>query len=141
MASKVVTDGTESLVMSSFSLEDRSRLAEVEARITAAVPGAIVVDKKSFVEHMGNLVKGEFHKLLLIALAAITLCLYLFLRRVELVMVNLLPVLASVVVTMGLMGFLGVRINLMSLLFVVFIFGVGVDFSIFLMSSALNQYR
>ena len=141
MASKVVTDGTESLVMSSFFLEDRSRLAEVEARIAAAVPGAIVVDKKSFVEYMGTLVKGEFQKLLLIALAAITLCLYLFLRRVELVVVNLLPVLASVVVTMGLMGFLGVRINLMSLLFVVFIFGVGVDFSIFLMSSALNQYR
>ncbi|MHB8069946.1 MAG: 1-acyl-sn-glycerol-3-phosphate acyltransferase [Desulfobaccales bacterium] len=141
MASKVVTDGTENLVMSSFFLGDRSRLAEVEARIAAAVPGAIVVDKKSFVEYMGTLVKGEFHKLLLIALAAITLCLYLFLRRVELVVVNLLPVIASVVVTMGLMGFWGVRINLMSLLFVVFIFGVGVDFSIFLMSSALNHYR
>lgn len=139
--SKVVTNGTENLVMTSFSPGDRSRLAEVEARITAAVPGAIVVDKKSFVEYMGKLVKGEFHKLLLIALVAITLCLYLFLRRVELVVVNLLPVLASVVVTMGLMGFLGVRINLMSLLFVVFIFGVGVDFSIFLMSSALNKYR
>ena len=105
------------------------------------MPGAIVVDKKSFVEHMSKLINGEFHKLLLIALAAITLCLYLFLRRVELVVVNLLPVLVSVVVTMGLMGFLSVRINLMSLLFVVFIFGVGVDFSIFLMSSALNQYR
>jgi 1-acyl-sn-glycerol-3-phosphate acyltransferase len=141
LATKVLTNGAENLVLSSFFLRDRSLLAEVENRIVNLVPGSIVVDKKFFVEHMSTLVKGEFHKLLFIAFGSITLVLYLFLRRMELVVVNLLPVLCSIVVTMGLMGFFGVRINLMSLLFVVFIFGVGVDFSIFLMSCALDRYR
>ncbi len=47
----------------------------------------------------------------------------------------------SVWVTLGLLGLLGVPINLISSLFVAFVFGCGVDYSVFLLANALGRYR
>jgi 1-acyl-sn-glycerol-3-phosphate acyltransferase len=129
------------LVLTTLSVPDRSRLPEVSARLQAALPNVAIMDKRGFVEHMTGLVSQEFHKLALISFLAITLCLFLFLLRVELVLVNLIPVFLSVLATLGLLGLMNIPVNLMSLLFVVFIFAVGVDFSLFLMSGALSRHR
>ena len=141
LRTKLALEEGDCLVLTTLFVPDRSRLPEVSARLQAALPGVAIMDKRGFVEHMAGLVGQEFHKLALISFLAITLCLFLFLVRVELVLVNLIPVLLSVLTTLGLLGLMNIPVNLMSLLFVVFIFGVGVDFSIFLMSSALNRHR
>ncbi len=138
---KIVSRGKESYVLNSFTLGDRSLQWEVSGRIAVAIPGAVVMDKRHFVEHMASLVSSEFTKLAFIAFLAIVLCLFLFFWRVELVLANILPLLLSVVITLGVLGLCGISLNLMGILFVVFIFGVGVDFSIFLMSSTLDRYR
>ena len=138
---KIATNSSGSSVLSSFLLTDRSMLDAVSKRIAEVVPGAVVMDKRYFVEHMTSLIGGDFNKLVLVACLAIAFCLYLFLLRLELVLVNMIPVGLSVVVTLGMLGLLGIDINLMSILFVVFIFGVGVDFSVFLMSSELDKYK
>lgn len=129
------------LVMSSFFPKDQSNLEEIKSLLTSSQAGVIVTNKKNFVDHITGLVRLEFERLAVFACLAMMAFLYLFFRRVELVLSVILPVCFGCLVTLGILGLLGIAINLVSCLFVIFVFGVGIDYSIFLMNSALDVYR
>jgi 1-acyl-sn-glycerol-3-phosphate acyltransferase len=139
--SRIASDRSECWVLTDFVLDDKSKMEDVTCRIRSAVPSAIVMDKKNFVEHITSLVKREFARLGVAVTISVVLCLFFFFRRIELVLVAILPVVAGALVTFGILGCLGMPVNLISLLFIVFVFGIGVDFSIFLFSSRLSAYR
>ena len=131
----------EHLVLNTVSLADGRHLQEVTSRIHSALPGTVVMNRRRFVEHTADLVRGEVRMLAVAAGIVMFACLLLFLRRIELVLAVVLPVVFSLLVTMGFLGLAGIKINLISCLFIVFVFGVGIDYSIFLLNSALDTYR
>jgi len=65
---------------------------------------------------------------------------YLFLR-LELVFAVFLPVFCSILLTLGTLGLLGIPVSLVNTLFIVFILGVGIDYSVFLLNGAVDAYR
>jgi 1-acyl-sn-glycerol-3-phosphate acyltransferase len=137
----VAAGENEYLVLSTFAPASRENLQNIIAQIETAVPGTIVMDKRMFVEHVTSLVYGELANLSIAALVVITLLLFLSFVRIELVILTLLPVGVCILLTLGTLGWLNVPINLINTLFIIFIFGVGIDFSIFILNSSLSKYR
>ncbi len=131
----------ETWLLSSFQLHDRSQLRAVRARLEQALPGVLVVDKRAFVERSAALVRTQLVRLGMFACLAVCACLWLSYRRIELALLAVLPVALSGLLTLGLLGLFAVPLNLMSSLFVVFVFGVGVDYSVFLVGAELRRYR
>lgn len=125
-------------VLTTARILDRDQIPEITARIKSAVPGTLIVDKPYFVERTTILVAGEFKRFFLWAALSMILTLLLFQRRLKLVAVTIIPVCLSSVVTAGLLGLFGIPMNLISIVFIIFVFGVGVDFSIFMVHHELN---
>src|SRR5439155_6895406 len=81
---------------------------------------------------------GQFALWTAVAVAAI---LYLTLASIELVVATLLPLAFGLLWTFGAMGWLGLKIDLMNSVFVIFIIGVGEDYSVFLVTNKLDEWR
>lgn len=133
--------GGGAAVLTTARIRDRSLIPEISARIKSALPGTLIVDKPYFVERITSLVAGEFKHFFLWAAFSMILVLFLFQRRLKLVLVTITPVCLSSIVTAGLLGLFGISMNLISIVFIIFVFGVGVDFSIFMVHHELNTPR
>jgi 1-acyl-sn-glycerol-3-phosphate acyltransferase len=127
----------DAAVSTLIKLKDRSQVGKLREEL----PGMIVLDQKNFAEHIAALAKngmGYFAFWTGIAVAAIV---YFALASIELVIATLLPLLVGLLWTLGLMGWLGLPINIMNCVFVLFIIGIGEDYSVFLATSKLDEWR
>jgi 1-acyl-sn-glycerol-3-phosphate acyltransferase len=127
----------DNAVSTLIKLKDRSQVG----KLRDALPGMIVLDQKNFADHIAALAKsgmGYFALWTGIAVAAIV---YFALASIELVVATLLPLLVGLLWTLGLMGWLGLPIDMMNCVFVIFIIGIGEDYSVFLATSKLDEWR
>ncbi len=114
---------------------------EIAGDLRQILPETIVLDQKGFADHIAKMAKkglGHFALWTSIAVAGI---LYLTLASAELVFATLLPLAFGLLWTFGAMGWLGVPIDLMNSIFVIFIIGVGEDYSVFFVASKLDGWR
>src|SRR4030095_5517612 len=102
------------------------------------LPEMIVLDQKSFVDHVAGLAKGGMWRFTLWTGVLVALILYLFFASIELVAATLLPIGFSLLWTFGLMGWLGLPIDMMNSVFVIFIIGISEDYCVFLVTSKLG---
>lgn len=99
---------------------------------------SMAIDRQQMNEtFLGNL-KNDFENLVNYSFLAVILILWIFFRRVELVLVAVIPIAITGVVTAGLMAIFDIQLNIFSTIVCTLIFGHGVDFSIF-MTSALQK--
>ena len=139
---KLIFQEDSVLALTTINIKDKSKIPDLIAQIKTKLPGAKFLDKRHFVEKITGLVAKEFKKLFLFAATAMVLALFIFLGRIKMVLITITPVFLSAVMTAGIMGLAGIPVNLISILFIIFVFGVGVDFSIFLVHHELNKnYR
>lgn len=101
-------------------------------------PALVVIDRQETNEAFLGGLKNNFGRLIDYSFAAVVLLLFLFFRRVELVIISVIPIVMSWVFTMGLMGFFGLEFNIINSIVCTLVFGIGVDYSIF-MTSALQK--
>lgn len=100
----------------------------------------------TFVVHRRQIL-GEVSEILLnwawvaIIVVGIYICVLFFIYfvHVELVIIGLLPLVLSLLWIFGAMGYFGVPLNLFSVLLIVFVLGLGVDYSTFLVTSYIEQ--
>jgi 1-acyl-sn-glycerol-3-phosphate acyltransferase len=134
----VADDGTPMLV-AQVAVEE-ARKEAVYARL-ARLPEVVVVDRSYFAGRMARGVRDDFNLVLAIASALIFVALVISYGRVELTLVAFMPMVVSWVIILGLMAMLGVEFNIVSIILSTFIFGIGDDFSIFIMDGLLSEYR
>ena len=127
----------DNAVSTLLKFEDRAQIGALKQ----ALPGMIVLDKKAFAEHIAGLAKGGLKRFALWTGALVALILYLSLASVELMAATLLPLAFGLLWTFGAMGWLGLPIDMMNSIFVIFIIGVGEDYSVFLVTSKLDEWR
>lgn len=101
-------------------------------------PNLVVIDRQQTNETFLGTLKDNFGRLLNYSFLAIVVILFLSFRRIELVVVSMVPILMSWVVTTGIMGIFGLQFNVINIIVCTLIFGVGVDYSIF-MTTALQK--
>ncbi|MCD8540635.1 MAG: 1-acyl-sn-glycerol-3-phosphate acyltransferase, partial [Leadbetterella sp.] len=103
-------------------------------------PSLLVIDRQQLNEtFLGNL-KNDFNRLVSLSFIAVLLILFVFFRRIELVMISAIPIGLTGLVTAGMMGLMGIDLNIFSTIVCTLVFGHGVDFSIFMTSALQKEY-
>jgi predicted exporter len=103
--------------------------------------GALVVNRAAMVRRIAGTVATELRTLGLLAFVVVGVVVGLWFGRLRPVVVVLASLALSCVATIGLLGWLGVGITLANTAFVVFLFGLAVDYAIFLVEARLSKAR
>lgn len=100
----------------------------------------LVIDRKEMNEtFLGELVK-DFNNLINYSFIAIFIILWMSFRRIELVLVSMIPIVLTGFVTAGLMGLFKIEFNIFSTIVCTLVFGHGVDFTIFMTAALQKEY-
>ncbi|MFO7829575.1 MAG: 1-acyl-sn-glycerol-3-phosphate acyltransferase, partial [Bacteroidales bacterium] len=101
----------------------------------------IVFDKKFMTDNLIRVLKDDFNLLVKISLAVVFLILLLSFGRIELALLTFIPMALSWVWTLGIMGIFGIKFTIFNIIISTFIFGLGIDYSIFIMRGLLQEYK
>jgi uncharacterized protein len=134
---RVATGTNDTAVSTLIKLADRSQAG----KLRDALPGFILIDQRNFAEHIAELAKNGMGHFALWTAIAVGTIVYLTLSSIELIIATLLPIGFGLLWTLGLMGLLGLPINVMNCVFVIFVIGMGEDYSVFLATSKMDEWR
>lgn len=101
----------------------------------------VIFDRSFFASKWVSAVKDDFYLILYLSSCLIFLALLIAYGRIELTLMSFLPMFISWIIILGLMGMLNIKFNIINIIFSTFVFGIGDDFSIFVMDGLQNQYR
>ena len=105
------------------------------------LPHTVVVDPFYYTGNMVKLLNNDFNLVLGISSLFVFVVLLLSFRRLTLAAIAFLPMAMSWYITLGVMGICGLQFNLINIVISTFIFGIGVDYSIFIMDGLINRAR
>lgn len=120
------------------SSEENSRIIYSSLRNQ---PNCMVFDRKFIAESLFNLLKSDFSKFINASLVVVFLIILLFLGRFELAVITFFSMLLSWGWTIGIMGIFGIKFNIFNVIISAFIFGLGIDYSIFVTKGLLHRYK
>ncbi len=104
-------------------------------------PNTLLIDRQQVNEtFLGNL-KNDFNSLIGYSLIVVLLILALFYRSLSLTLVTSIPIFLTWFLTVGIMGLFHIEFNIFNIIICSFIFGLGVDYSIFITNGLLTEYR
>lgn len=101
----------------------------------------VIFDRAYFTSKWVSAVNDDFYLVLYISSILIFIALLISYGRIELALISFLPMIISWVIIVGIMGLLGIQFNIINIILSTFIFGIGDDFSIFIMDGLQNKYR
>ena len=101
----------------------------------------VIFDRSYFANKWVSAINDDFYLILYISSFLIFFALWFSYGRIELTLMSFLPMLVSWVIILGLMGILGIEFNIINIILSTFIFGIGDDFSIFIMDGLQSKYR
>ncbi len=104
-------------------------------------PNTMVIDRQEMNEtFLGNL-KNDFNHLIGYCLIAVLLILFLFFRSVSLTFITAAPIFLTWFLTIGVMGIFHIEFNIFNIIISTFIFGLGIDYSIFMTKGLLKELQ
>ena len=109
--------------------------------IIAAMPHAVVVDPLYYTGGMISLIHKDFNMALLISSIFVFVVLLLSFRDILISLLAFMPMFLSWYVVQGWMAILGLQFNMINIVISTFIFGIGVDYSIFVMKGLIEGQR
>jgi 1-acyl-sn-glycerol-3-phosphate acyltransferase len=117
--------------------------AKLEAVRTAFKDSSniLVIDRKEMNETLLGNLKNEFNSLIGYSLLVVFIILLLFFRSLSLSLVTAIPIFLTWIITIGVMGLLGLEFNIFNIIISTFIFGLGIDYSIFMTIGMLKEYQ
>jgi len=101
----------------------------------------LVIDRQAMNELLLGNLKDEFNTLIFYCLGVVFLLLLLFYRNLKVTLVTIIPIMGTWFITVGLMGFFNLQFNIFNVIISTFIFGLGVDYSIFITNGLLKQQK
>jgi len=120
----------------SFEATNPKVLQEIEEE-----QGIIAIDRKQMNQDFLGDLKGEFNQLILFSLIAVFIVILLFNRNLLLSLLTLLPIAITWIIALGIMAVLGIEFNILNIIISTFIFGLGLDYSIFITNACLKEYE
>lgn len=119
---------------------DDDNASEIK-RVFKGIPNTIVIDRQEMNEtFLGNL-KSDFNSLIGYCLLAVLLILFLFFRSFSLTLVTVTPIFLTWFLTLGIMGLFNIQFNIFNIIISTFIFGLGIDYSIFMTKGLLKELK
>lgn len=103
--------------------------------------GVFMFDKKKMASDLIQIIQVDLDVLVGISSIVVFVILLLSYGRVELATLTYIPLILSWVWTLGFMGILGMKFNIVNIIICTFVFGLGNDYCIFIMNGLLQDYR
>lgn len=101
----------------------------------------LVFDKQYMTNQFVSIISSDFNLILLITAFLVFGFMLLSHGRIELAFINFLPMFISWLWILGIMGILGLKFNIINIIISTFIFGLGDDYSIFIMDGLAHEYK
>ncbi|MGK7389890.1 MAG: MMPL family transporter [Candidatus Cyclobacteriaceae bacterium M2_1C_046] len=105
------------------------------------LPGTIIFDQGYMTNRLIELLQEDFNKLVNISLAVVFIIILVSYGRIELAIIAFLPIILSWLWILGIMGLFGLSFNIVNIIICTFIFGLGIDYSIFVMRGLTQNYK
>lgn len=135
-----VNEGPQLAVVTSIvKIGDGQPAQQVQA-LTDPSRGIMAIDRKQMQETLLGSLEADFDTLFFISSIAVFVVIFLFFGSMELTLVTNIPIFVGWLVTLGLMGLFGVDFNAFNIIITTLIFGLGVDYSIFVTKGLLEEY-
>jgi predicted RND superfamily exporter protein len=131
--------GDKYLIFNSVQMNPEKK-AEVDERI-AGMSHTLVVDPFYYTGNMITLIRSDFNTALLISAIFVFVVLLFSFRDVFLALLAFMPMGLSWYVVQGWMAIFGLPFNLINIVISTFIFGIGVDYSIFVMQGLIAAHN
>lgn len=135
----VNTSANSISVLSRISINNENK-AELYQDIDN-LPNTAVIDRGYFSSKMVESTSNDFNYILLVSSLIVFLALLISYGRIELTLLTFLPMAISWVIILGMMAILDIKFNIVNIILATFIFGIGDDFSIFIMDGLLQEYK
>jgi 1-acyl-sn-glycerol-3-phosphate acyltransferase len=100
-----------------------------------------VVDKQYLAERLVEIVKFDFTSIALMSSLLVFGVLLISFGRIELALVSFIPMFITWIWILGIMGLLGIQFNIVNIIISTLIFGLGDDYSLFIMDGLLQEYK
>ena len=105
----------------------------------ASLPHAVCIDPFYYTNDMVSMLNDDFNTILGISSVFVFIVLLVSFRSIPIALIAFLPMGLSWYVVQGIMGIFGLQFNLINIIIATFIFGIGVDYSIFVMSGLIAK--
>lgn len=104
-------------------------------------PNLVIFDRGFFTNQWVSAIHIDFNTILYLSSIIIFLALLVSYGRIELTLMAFAPMAISWVIILGIMSLVGIEFNIINIILSTFIFGLGDDFSIFMMDGLQQEYR
>lgn len=100
-----------------------------------------VLDKQYLTSRFIEIVNQDFTSIALMTSILVFVVLLMMYGRIELTLVSFIPMFISWIWILGIMGLLGIKFNIINIIISALIFGLGDDYSLFIMDGLLQEYK
>lgn len=104
-------------------------------------PNITVVDKQYLTNRFVQIINSDFTSIAIMSSLLVFVVLLMTYGRIELTLVSFIPMFISWIWILGLMGLFGIEFNIVNIIISALIFGLGDDYSLFIMDGLLQEYR
>lgn len=104
-------------------------------------PYVTVLDRQYLTRRLTEIVNDDFNRIAWITSILVFVVLLMTYGRIELSMVSFIPMLISWIWILGIMGMMGITFNIINIIVSALIFGLGDDYSLFIMDGLLQEYK
>ena len=142
-----------SAIASDYIIEKKDKvslvnLLRVEVKDKSKVYGAfqndpdlVVIDRQFMTSRLLGLVTADFNQIGWMVSILVFAVLLLTYGRIELALVSFIPMLIAFIWILGIMGLAGMQFNIVNIILSALIFGLGDDYSLFIMDGLLQEYK
>lgn len=135
-----VVNDENGITITSLVKVDDAHAADIRKQFDV-VPNTLLINRQNVNETFLGDLKNDFNRLLGYSLIVVLLILFLFYRSFTLTLITSVPIFLTWFLTVGIMGLFHIEFNIFNIIICSFIFGLGVDYSIFMTNGLLTEYR
>jgi 1-acyl-sn-glycerol-3-phosphate acyltransferase len=100
-----------------------------------------VLDKQYLTGQFVQIINNDFQSIALMTSILVFVVLLIMYGRIELTLISFIPMFISWIWILGIMGIIGIQFNIINIIISALIFGLGDDYSLFIMDGLLQEYK
>ncbi|MFK5878059.1 MAG: 1-acyl-sn-glycerol-3-phosphate acyltransferase [Flavobacteriaceae bacterium] len=139
LTDEFITDNKElKTVVTLVKLNEGQKVA-LES-VIEKIPNTLLIDRKAISETFLGGLRADFSNLVKYSFIAVFLIILVFFKNIELTLLTTIPIAITWFLTLGVMGVFGIEFTIFNVIISTFIFGLGVDYSIFITNGLIKDY-
>ncbi len=139
LTDEFIADNIELKTVVTLVKLEKGQKAALES-VIKKIPNALLIDRKSISETFLGGLRDDFSNLVKYSFIAVFLIILAFFKNIELTLLTTIPIAVTWFLTLGVMGIFGIEFTIFNVIISTFIFGLGVDYSIFITNGLVKDY-